>query len=136
MVSEENYRNVWFLKYLGAFPVYAGSRKVIESLQEAGSLLNKPENLVLVFPQGKLYSNQVPSVEFEKGVSAIINSSEKKFQYLFAATFVDYFEKRKPSFYCYLKLWQSQEYLSLQLIKKAYNNHYEHSRQLHSRHAV
>lgn len=129
MVTEENYRKVSFLKYLGAFPIKKNSRSTIETLEYAGSLLNDPQNLVLIFPQGKLYSNHVDEIRFEKGLLNLINSSEKKFQYVFSATFVDYFEKRKPAITCYLSSWEDQEFTSLQLIKSAYNKHYEKSRQ-------
>ena len=133
MVTEENYRQVSFLKYLGAFPVKKNSKSVIESLQHAGELLNDPKNLVLIFPQGKLYSNHVQEVEFERGLIKLINASHAKFQYLFAAAFVDYFEKRKASLTCYLQIWEGAESPGLLLIKRAYNEHYETSRQQHCR---
>lgn len=129
LVNEENYNKVFFLKYLGAFPIKKHSRSALESLEHAGRLLNDPENLVLIFPQGKLYSNHATSVVFEKGLLNVINSSDKTFQYVLSATFVDYFDKRKPAISCYLTLWEDQEYTSLQLIKAAYNKHYENSRQ-------
>lgn len=129
MVTEENYREVWFLKYLGAFPVGRQPKKMIESLEYAGRLLDDPRNLVLVFPQGKLYSNHIKEVSFEKGLINLINSSGKRFQYVFSASFVDYFDKRKPAAVCYLQNWEGAEFTSLQLIKSAYNKHYENSRQ-------
>lgn len=133
MVSEENYRKVWFLKYLGAFPVKKHSKKAIESLEYAGRLLNDGGNLVLIFPQGQLYSSHVRNVAFEKGLLNLINSSDRGFQYLFVSTFVDYFQKRKPSVRCYMTVWEGAGYISLQLIKNEYNKHYEYSRQLQSR---
>ncbi|MFD2161121.1 1-acyl-sn-glycerol-3-phosphate acyltransferase [Paradesertivirga mongoliensis] len=132
MVTEENYNKVAFLKYLGAFPVKRNSRNVFHSLEYAGELLDHPENLVLIFPQGKLYSNHVNEVVFEKGLMQLISFSKRNFQYLFAASFVDYFEKRKPSVTCYLNTWEGAEFTSLQLIKDAYNKHYETSRQEHN----
>ncbi|HEY0057220.1 MAG TPA: lysophospholipid acyltransferase family protein [Pedobacter sp.] len=133
MVTEENYRKVSFLKHLGAFPVKKNSKSLIQSLEYAGELLNDNANLVLIFPQGKLYSNHNDSIVFEKGLINLINSSKKNFQYLFAASFIDFFAKRKPSVSCYLKLWEGAEFTSLQLIKNEYNKHYETSRQQQSR---
>jgi 1-acyl-sn-glycerol-3-phosphate acyltransferase len=129
MIAEENYLNIWFLKFLGAFSVKRSSRSAIETLQYAGELLNVPENLLLIFPQGKLYSNYVEEVSFEKGVLSIINSSNKNFQYLFVSLFVDYFQQRKPTITCYLQKWEAEELASLQLIKNSYNKHYKTSRQ-------
>ncbi|WP_411274356.1 lysophospholipid acyltransferase family protein [Daejeonella sp.] len=129
MITEENYQKVWFLKYLGSFSVRKNSRSVIETLEYAGRLLDDTNNLVLIFPQGKLYSNHTDQVQFQKGLMNMINISKRKFQYIFAATFVDYFENRKASAYCYIQGWEGVEFPSLQLIKSAYNKHFEVSRQ-------
>lgn len=129
MITEENYRKVWFLKYLGSFSVKKNSRSVIETLEYAGHLLDDPENLVLLFPQGKLFSGHVEEIQFQKGLMNLINTSSKKFQYIFAASFADYFEHRKPVLTCYLEEWEGAEFTSLQLIKSSYNKHYETSRQ-------
>jgi len=129
MITEENYRKVWFLKYLGSFSVKKNSRSIIETLEYAGILLNDPENLVLIFPQGKLYSGHIDEVQFQKGLINLINSSNRKFQYIFAASFADYFEHRRPVLTCYLQNWEAEEFTSLQLIKSAYNKHYDISRQ-------
>jgi hypothetical protein len=129
LVSEENYKKISFLKYLGAFPIKQHSKSLIHTLEYAGKLLNDEKNMVLIFPQGKLYSNHVDEVVFEKGLMKIINSSEKNFQYLFAASFTDYFSKRKPAITCYLQTWAGAEFTSLQLIKSSYNKHYETARQ-------
>jgi 1-acyl-sn-glycerol-3-phosphate acyltransferase len=128
MVTEENYRQVWFLKYLGAFSVKKKSRSILETLNYAGSLLNDPRNLVVIFPQGKLYSTHADDIIFEKGLMNIINSSQKNFQYLFAAILTDYFEHRKPSVKCSLQTWEGAEFTSLQLIKSEYNKHYDASK--------
>lgn len=132
MITEENYKNVWFLKYLGSFSVKKNSRSIIETLEYAGRLLDDSDNLVLIFPQGKLYSNHTDEIQFQKGLMSMINISEKKFQYIFAAAFADYFEHRKASITCYLQDWEGAEFTSLQLIKSAYNKHYEASRQKQS----
>lgn len=128
MVNEENYRKVWFLKYLGAFPVKKNTKSAVSTLEYAGNLLNNSSNLVLIFPQGKLYSSYTEDIAFEKGLVSLIKSSGKDFQYLFAASFIDYFENRRPSVTCYLSTWEGAEFMSLQLIKSAYNKHYDISR--------
>lgn len=129
MITEENYRKVWFLKYVGCFSVKKNSRSILETLQYAGNLLADPQNLVVIFPQGKVYSNHVDDLVFEKGLMNIIKHAETKFQYLFAALFVDYFEHRKPSLTGYLKQYEGTAFNNLQLIESAYNQHYLTSRQ-------
>lgn len=136
MVSEENYRKVKFLKYLGAFPLKKNSRNTLKTLQHAATLLNDAENLVVVFPQGKLFSDYQDEIGFEKGVSKLISYSNKKFQYLFVSIFVDYFEHRKPSVFLSLKKLESAEAENFQEIKTGYQKHYENSRRQHIRHTV
>lgn len=102
---------------------------MIETLNYAGGLLADPQNLVVIFPQGKLYSNHIDELVFKKGLMNIIKKAENKFQYLFAALFVDYFANRKPSLTCYLKQVNGVEFNSLQSVKNAYNQHYQTSRQ-------
>lgn len=128
MVSEENYHKAAFLKYLGAFSVKKGSKDMLETLNYAGELLKDKNNLVVIFPQGKLYSSHVTQVDFERGLLRLVQSAGKKFQYVFAALLTDYFEHRKPGITVYLHNWQAEEFTSLQLIKNAYNKHYERSR--------
>lgn len=132
MITEENYEKVWFLKYLGCFSVKKNSRSIIETLEFAGCLLDDPDNLVLIFPQGMLHSGHTDEIYFQKGLMNMINSSKRRFQYIFASTFIDYFEHRKASVRCYLEGWEGAEFTSLQLIKSAYNKHYEASRQKQS----
>ncbi|KLT65234.1 1-acyl-sn-glycerol-3-phosphate acyltransferase [Pedobacter sp. BMA] len=127
LVSAENYKKVWFLKYLGAFAAESKGKDVLATLDYAGQLLDDPNNLVLIFPQGKLYSNHIKSIHFEKGVMQMINSSQRRMNIIFAATFTDYFSKRKPIVQTYLHNWETEEYVSLQLLKSAYNKHYDQS---------
>lgn len=125
MVLQETAEKVKFFKYLGAFSVQKNAKSIIKSLDYAGELLDDPENLVLIFPQGELNSLHVPNISFEKGVSRIIASSKKQFQYIFAAILIDYFDQRKPHVNVHLQNWEAQEYASLQVIKSAYNKHFE-----------
>lgn len=127
MVLQDTAEKVKFLKYLGAFSVQKNAKSIVKSLDYAGELLDNPENLVLIFPQGELHSAHVSSISFEKGVTRIISASKKQFQYIFAAVLIDYFDKRKPTVTTHLQIWEAQEYASLQVIKSAYNKHYENA---------
>ena len=127
MVLQDTAEKVKFLKYLGAFSIQRNAKSLIESLDYAGKLLDNPDNLVLIFPQGELNSSHVSNINFEKGLNKIIAASKKQFQYLFAAVLIDYFDQRKPSVNVFLENWEAQEYTSLQVIKNAFNKHYENS---------
>jgi 1-acyl-sn-glycerol-3-phosphate acyltransferase len=127
MISEENYKKVGFLKYMGAFSISKNSKDVITSLKFAAELLNNPQNLLLIFPQGRLHSNHVPEVEFEKGLAKVIAYSNKNFQYVFVSMFSDYFRHRKPIITAYLQQRDCTENESIAEISQAYNLHYKHS---------
>jgi hypothetical protein len=103
MILEESMHKYWSFKYVGAFSVKKGTRDVIESLNYAAQLLDDPQNLVLVYPQGKLYSNFVTRVDFEKGVMRMMEKAVGTFQLVFAAAFVQYFRSTKPTATVYLK---------------------------------
>ena len=125
MVLEDTAKKVGFLKYLGAFSIQKNTKSLVESLEYAGQLLDNPENLVLIFPQGQLHSQHSKNISFEKGISRIINASQKTFNYIFAVILTDYFDQRKPKLKITLQNWESPEFASLQVIKSAYNKHYE-----------
>ncbi len=124
LVTKEDYQRQRYLKYLGAFASEPKGKDVFETLTYAGQLLDDPKNLVLLFPQGRLYSSYVNNISFEKEVMHLINASKKKFQMVFSATLTNCFGKRKPKMKSYLCTWEAEEYISLQLLKREYNKHY------------
>ncbi len=132
MILEETIRKNSFMKYTGAFSVSKGSRSILETLEFAGNLLNDPKNLLLIFPQGKLYSNFKDEVNFEKGLTRLIGFSEKKFQYVFAASFTEHFSQPKPTAFIYLKSWEAANLDSLATVSLAYQEHYRQSKKAQS----
>lgn len=128
IITEDNYKKVWFLKYLGSFSVNKNSKSVVQTLDFAGKLLHDPQNLLLIFPQGKLFSNHTNSVNFQRGLMSIIAASNNQFQFILSAAFADYFEERKPTITCYLQNLNPDIEMNLKSIQEAYNRHYESSR--------
>ncbi|RZK24977.1 MAG: glycerol acyltransferase [Flavobacterium sp.] len=124
LVSEADYNKHSFLKYMGAFAPEGKAKSTLDTLLYAGQLLDDPANLVLIFPQGKIYSSHVSSVSFEKGIMQVFNASKKKFQVVFSVTLMDH-SKRKPVLRTDLLRWDAEEYISLQLLKSEYNKHYQ-----------
>lgn len=103
MVREDTTLHLHSLKYGGAFSVNKNSRNMLESLNYASELLHNPQNLVLIFPQGKLHSNFVENMHFEKGVMRVIEHAGAHVQVVFAATFIQYFRSKKPDITIYLE---------------------------------
>jgi hypothetical protein len=124
MVREDTTLHLNFVKYGGAFSINKNSRKMIESLDYAVKLLNDPQNLVLIFPQGKLYSNFVNTINFEKGIMKVIDQAKGKFQLVFAASFIQYFKHKKQSVTVYIK---NEDYAgkSFDELKSAYQRYYD-----------
>lgn len=129
MVEKETVHMLHYLKFVGAFSITKRSRDVIESLNYAAELLNDPQNLVLIFPQGKLFSNYVDDVRFDKGVFRIMQKAQINFQLVFASTFIQYFKHKKPTATVYLKS-NIEKYTNITELKVAYQQHYSSTKLL------
>lgn len=127
MVREDTTVKFQYVKYGGAFSINKQSRDMLLSLDYAAELLDDPQNLVLIFPQGKLYSNFVNTIQFEKGITRIIEKAEGKFQILFAATFIQYLKHKKPTVTVYLKI-KPLPNKNFEDLKNAYQIHYDNAK--------
>jgi 1-acyl-sn-glycerol-3-phosphate acyltransferase len=127
MVIAETMQQVSFFKYMGAFSVNKNSREILASLDYAAKLLNDPQNLVLIFPQGKLYSNFIDKISFEKGLLKITQGVGGKYQTVLAATFIESLQYKKPSASVYLKTITGS-YNNIDDIRGAYQQHYNSSK--------
>ena len=127
MVSEDTTVKFQYVKHGGAFSINKQSRDMLQSLDHAAELLYDPQNLVLIFPQGKLYPNFVNTVQFEKGIMRVMEKAEGKFQLLFAATFVQYLKHKKPTATVYLRVEPSGA-KSFEDLKNAYQMHYDNAK--------
>ncbi len=129
MILEETARKERFLRYVGAFSVKKDSKSILQSLDYAAELLSDPANLVLMFPQGRLYANFVTNIKFEKGIMRIIEKAAGNFQIIFASTFIQYFKHKKPTATVYLKD-EPENYAgkSIDKLQEAYQRHYEASK--------
>jgi 1-acyl-sn-glycerol-3-phosphate acyltransferase len=126
MVNEDTIM-VNYLRYGGAFTVNRHSRDVFNSLKYAAELLNDPQNLVLIFPQGKLYPNYTDNIHFEKGVQRIMEQARGKFQMVFASAFIQYYKTTRPVASVYLK---NAGEISADNLQLAYQQHYSASKQI------
>ena len=129
MVEEKTVHMLHYLKFVGAFSVNKKSRDVVESLDYAARLLDDPQNLVLIFPQGKLFSNYVEDVHFDKGVFRIMQKAQGKYQLAFASTFIQYFKHKNSTATVYLKS-DNNNYAGITELKEAYQQHYSSSKLL------
>ncbi len=130
MLLERTAKRIPILRYGGAFSVKKNSKGIIQSLNFAAQLLNDPQNLVLIFPQGKLYSNFITEVDFEKGVMKVIEKAQGKFQLVYSAMFIEYFTNKKPQANIYLKQLNNTNFTNIQQLQASYQEHYNDARRL------
>jgi 1-acyl-sn-glycerol-3-phosphate acyltransferase len=125
MMLEEQLIKRWYFRYSGGYSIKQKSRSVIESINYSIELLKQPENLLLMFPQGKIHSmhyNEV--INFGKGVERVIKNIPPETQILFVVNIVDYFSNFKPNLYIYFNLFLAKDFLSTSLESK-YNEFYK-----------
>jgi len=129
MMLEEQLKQRGFMSKLGGFSINPGTRSVVESLNYATELLSDPTNLLLLYPQGKLFSMHQPQNNFEPGVERILKNCQQS-QILFYAAFPDYFADRRPTLFFYLKEVEFKRY-STAALNELYQQFYDESRLKH-----
>lgn len=122
MMLEEQLQKNWFLRFAGGFSINKHSKTIIDTLQYTQALLENPENMVLVFPQGKIESHYLTSLTFEKGIQKIVTRS-KSAQIIFTVHLIDYFSNKKPTLFIYFKEWEAQS--NQENIEEQYNLFYQ-----------
>ena len=123
MMLEEQLRKNIFLNKAGGFSVKKGSRSIIESLSYTADLLKDKNNLVLMFPQGKIESMHKQEIIFEKGIEYVLKKTSSKPQIIFLVSLVDYFSDQKPGLYMYLREFNGTD-LSTGNLQKEFNLFY------------
>ncbi|MBN2745796.1 MAG: lysophospholipid acyltransferase family protein [Bacteroidales bacterium] len=103
MMLEDQLRKHWFFNYSGGFSVKKNSRSIVESLQYTREILNNPENMVFMFPQGKIHSIYEQKIDFEKGIERVIAGKENDIQIVMICNLVDYFSQPKPELSIFFK---------------------------------
>lgn len=103
MVLKETLMKSPSLQKVGGYSVDPGKRSVLTTLQYSRDLLKYQENLVLIFPQGKIYSGHSTYIQFEPGLFRIIENLEKEIDILYLAGFMDHFSRKKPEVQFYLE---------------------------------
>ncbi|MFT6857071.1 MAG: 1-acyl-sn-glycerol-3-phosphate acyltransferase [Cyclobacteriaceae bacterium] len=97
MVQEDQLIKQPWLKHKGAFSVRKNSRGMLESIHFAADLLKDSQNLVLIFPQGKLQSMHAQEIDIQKGVFRLISQLDRPCQVIYNAVTIDYLESFKPT---------------------------------------
>jgi 1-acyl-sn-glycerol-3-phosphate acyltransferase len=123
MLEHELSKRMFFSR-VGAFSVNLNSRSIIQSLNYCSEVLNNKDNLLLMFPQGKLGSQHLCEVSFRKGIEYILKQSTNT-RVIFAACLTDYYGNRRPSLTIALKEYDGTR--SLVDIENEFNKHMKQS---------
>lgn len=121
MMLEEQLSRHPILRQCGAFSIRKHSREIIESLNYCTKLLEDKNNLVLLFPQGKIESIYTSYFVFEKGLTYIFKHLPNEVQLIFNVNLIDYFSEKKPSLYIYYKKCTLPPSLDIKYIEKDFN---------------
>lgn len=102
MMQEDQFDKHWYFRFIGAYSIKKGSREMLASLTYSAKILDNPENLIVIFPQGNLCSNHETNIHVEKGVYKLMQQIQGPCQVVYHCMLVDYFESHKPSAYIHL----------------------------------
>lgn len=121
MMLEKQLQNRMFLNKAGAFSIQKNSRSALESLKYAGEILNNPDNLLLMFPQGEIQSQHHNYFRFEKDLETIFHYTEQNLSILFIANLTEYYSQRKPSLDVYFEYFR-ETFDNTQQLEDAWND--------------
>ncbi|MFP4555827.1 MAG: lysophospholipid acyltransferase family protein [Bacteroidales bacterium] len=124
MMLEKELAKRKFFSKAGAFSINLNSRSIINSLNYCQQILSNPNNLLLMFPQGRLESQHHSGIKFRKGIERIAKQSPEA-RIIFAACLTDYYSHRKPCLTIALKEHIGER--DLISMEKSYNEHLNES---------
>lgn len=125
MLERELAKRLFFTK-LGAFSISYTSKEMIKSLRFATEVLKEPNNLLVFYPQGKLFSQHHKALKFQRGIEWIVKQS-KNFRLLMCVNLIDYYAYPKPSLTIYLQEYRYLTDFNLSHFQLSYNLFLERS---------
>ncbi len=120
MMDEDQLSKRRFLSKLGAFSIRKNSRSAVESINYAVDVLKDPNNLLILFPQGRFESMHKHPVTFENGWFRILQKAPTHCQTVFVGALVDFFASPKPRLDIYIQNATSTDNLLQQKQKGKY----------------
>lgn len=101
MMLEEQLDRRKFLSWTGCFSIRLNHPSAIQSLRYAREILQHPGNMLLMYPQGKIYSQHERPLHFEPGAEHLARITNAKIKMV--VVLIDYFSFKKPSVWFYIK---------------------------------
>jgi 1-acyl-sn-glycerol-3-phosphate acyltransferase len=103
MMLKSQLHKYWYFNFSGGYSVEQKSRSALESIDYTVELLSQSDNLVLMFPQGKLQSMHRQNFEFQKGIERIVEKAGRNnIQLVFLVNITEYLSKQRPALHQYV----------------------------------
>lgn len=129
MMLEEQLRKNPMLARCGAFSVRKNSRDVVDSLDYAAGVLSDPDNLLILFPQGRIESIYKEALEFQSGLDYLFRHVDNDFGVVMNVNLVDYGSYPKPSLRICFHCCPASDFGSGRGLQEAYNDFYKMMKQ-------
>lgn len=124
MMLREQLENRMFLNKAGAFSVEKSSRSAVESILYSAEILSQKENLLLMFPQGKIESLYHRDFHFAGGVEKILDKCDPPPIIVFNVNLVDYFSNVLPTLFIRTLCYQGE--LQAKPMEEAFRHFHAH----------
>ena len=121
MMLEEQLQKNMVLNKAGAFSVKKNSKGLIESVNYSKKILSEKENMLLIFPQGKIQSIYTYQYKFQPGIERIINTCDCDIELIFNLNLIDYFSNKKPGLKIINKTYSFIKPVDIHKIETDYN---------------
>lgn len=126
MMLEEQLMKFSFFRKLGAYSIQPTKKSILESIAYTNELLSDKNNMVVMYPQGKIHSIYDNHFQFMAGVSRIAQHTTNL---LFVAVFIDYGSVEKPTVTIRTQYTDSRKYTSSEDLQSAYQLFYSQAQQ-------
>jgi len=123
MMLEEQLSKHMILNKGGAFSIRKNSKEIINSLNYCIELLKDKNNLVLLFPQGKIESLYTSHFIFENGLGYLLKHLQNDIELVFNVNLIDYYSEKKPSLNIYYKLYSYPQPADLKQVENDFNHY-------------
>ncbi len=127
MMLSAQLKSRMFLNKAGAFGIEKGRRDVTVALQYANRLLQERQNMLLMFPQGRIGSQYQYPLLFEKGAYRLLKENRDTIQLVLLSSVTDYGSYKRPTLYIKIATPDSMAITAPKILEDTYNQfHYEH----------
>ena len=125
MMLEKELEERMFLSKSGAFSINPQTRSVIESIKYSQKILENPNSLLVLYPQGQIESMHKQAFTFQRGIEHLIQTKAGT-QLIMYVALVDYFSSAKPTLTVYLREYSSDK-MDHKSLESSFNAFYQES---------